>query len=66
MFSSRFYELQVAHHWHLVPDKWDAIDNEEKRAEMIAHYNVSNKMANYESYLNEKELGRKNRANRNL
>ena len=62
LFSKRFNELRVAKHWGLTVDKWDAIADEEAKAEMIAHYNIENKIASYEMYLRERE--QKLRANK--
>lgn len=65
LFTKRFYELRVARYWYLTPGQWDKKEEEEK-SEMIASYNLENKMADYDSLLREKELDRKNRLNRNL
>jgi len=40
--------------------QWDAIQDEDIKAEMIAHYNVENQMASYEALLREKEMNRRN------
>jgi hypothetical protein len=49
----------VAKHWNLTPGQWDEISNEDEKAEMIAHYNLENKIASYEALLREREFDRK-------
>lgn len=55
IFNRRFLELEVAHHNSLTPNQWDAIDNEDCKAEMIAYYNMKSQMRDYENYVYEKQ-----------
>lgn len=66
MYSKRFYELQVANFWNITPGEWDKIESEDEKAEMIAVFNMKNMMADYDAYLREKELARKNRSHSNI
>lgn len=54
-FSKRFYELRVAHYHNLRNYEWDAIEDEDKKAEMIAFYNSENKIVSYDAHLRELE-----------
>ena len=53
MYTKRFAELRVVRFWRLTPIEWDAIQCEDAKAEMIAFYNVENKMASYDAKLRE-------------
>ena len=54
-FNKRFYELRVAHYFNLRNYEWDAIENEDDKAEMIAFYNTENKILSYDAHLRELE-----------
>ena len=57
-FSQRFGYLRVAHYWQLTPTQWDDT-SEDCKAEMIAYYNLENKIANYEDVLRERRNWKK-------
>jgi hypothetical protein len=65
LFSKRFYDLRVARYWNCSPDEWDTKD-EETQAEMIALFNVENKIQAYEQHLRDIKRNGKNRSNRGI